>query len=174
MYLIPSHPSFLVLTFLLDDPFLCFSFFLRNLSFICCVILPFLSPPFLLFLANPVFPFCFFSPNLFSLFYYFSPSYLSLLFLFNDPFSFLFSFSAILSCALFPGSPILSCAAIASQPSFLPLLFLLINSFSISLPSHQSFLSILFVFLNAAAYLTPPTCPYLAAACRRLLSPSPA
>ncbi len=167
MYLIPSRPSFLVLTGSSRKSFLYFYFsHLRHIT------LPLSSAiisrqsylPILFLLTKPLFLSSITSHQ----------SYLSLIFFSTDPFSLLLSFSPIISCALFPGSPILSCAAIASQPSFLPLLFLLTNPFSISLPSHQSFLSVLFVFTKAAAYLTPPTCPYLAAACRRLLSPSPA
>jgi hypothetical protein len=139
MYLIPSHPSFLVLAVSARQSFLVL-LFLFTKPFSHLRQLPVLSP-LLLFL---VFLFYFFSPNLF----------LSPLLLLTNPISLFFSFPIILSsplaipflCALIPGSTILSCAAIASQPSFLRLLFLLTSPFSISHSSHRSPFSLFYLF----------------------------
>ncbi len=170
MYLIPSHPSFLVLAVSARQSFLVL-LFLFTKPFSHLRQLPVLSP--LLFFL--VFLFYFFSPNLFLSPLFLLTSPISLLFLFNDPFSLLFSFSLILSCAQFPGSPTLCCGTIS---------FSAVLSLS-SIPTHQSFLylssfssvlslcSICFHQCRCIS-ITPPTCPYLAAACRRLLSPSPA
>jgi hypothetical protein len=163
MYLFPYHPSFLVLTVSYRQSFLAPLFlFTKPFSPLRHITLPLSCA---IISRQSCLPILFFSPTSFSFSYYFS-SIPSLSF-FNNPFftsrhSFLVrSYSRInhpfLRCYCF--SAVISLSSIPTHQS---------------LPSHQSFLSFLFVFTNAAAYLTPPTCPYLAAACRRLLSPSPA
>jgi hypothetical protein len=175
MYLIPSHPSFLVFTVFYRQSFLVLILFLFMKPF--SPLLLFLSP-LLLFLANPVF-LSISSHQTFFLSLY-------LLLLLTNPISLFFSFLMIISLSSFPSRQSFLALLFPDHPSFLVLLLILIRPFSLFF-SYLQILSLSLFLLTAVLSLysicfpqcscisiTPPTCPYLAAACRRLLSPSPA